>query len=276
MPSLENHNIHSQTQFLIKFCKELVKFLYNLILVLIGKEDAKKLLEPLQLLFQFIFQAKVTIYLIIVNILVYYIFLIFIMMGKINSDIIYNYIWYPSNILKLNFFPLLSSMFLHANAKHLFLNMFGIFIFGRIVEHKIGPFKTLFIYFFAGFVSTMFTSLIYLFFIPNDTGSLGASGALMGLVSAAIVLAPFYLTYNLIIPIPVMVMGWITLFSDLKGLLSPIQDNIGHLAHLFGFFSITICYYFLGEHQQHEIKIGYIVNMVSLLVFGAIAVYILL
>ena len=140
------------------------------------------------------------------------------------------------------------------------MNMFGIFIFGRIVEHKIGPFKTLFIYFFAGVISTLFTSIIYLFFIHDNTGSLGASGALMGLVSAAIVSAPFYLTYNFIIPIPVMILGWITILSDLKGLLSPVQDNVGHLAHLFGFFSVTLWYYFLGEHQQHEIKIGLIVN----------------
>ena len=150
--------------------------------------------------------------------------------------------------------------------------MLGIFVFGRIVEHKIGPFKTLFIYFFAGIISALFTSVLY-FFLGNNTGSLGASGALMGLVSAAILLSPFYLSYQLIFPLPVMVLGWMTLYADVLGLISPVRDNIGHLAHLFGFFSIALGYYFLGEHQRHELHIGFIVNIVSLCLFAALFLY---
>ncbi len=267
MSSLENHSIKSQTEFLITFCKEFVRFLYNLILVCVGRQEPKVLVEPLRLLYDFIFQAKVTIWLIIANVVIYYLLLLLLYFGKINQDMVLSYIWYPTNIFTGHFIQLITSMFLHANAKHLWLNMLGIFIFGRIVEHKIGPFKTIFIYFFAGVFSAIATSLIYLLISNNNTGSLGASGALMGLVAAAILFAPFYLTYQLLIPLPVMVVGWMAVYADFVGLISPANDNIGHLAHMFGFLSITVGYYLLGEHQQHEMHIGFIVNMISLVLF---------
>ncbi|TDE13947.1 rhomboid family intramembrane serine protease [Dyadobacter psychrotolerans] len=47
-------------------------------------------------------------------------------------------------------FQFISYMFLHADFGHLFSNMFGLFMFGPLLEREWGPKKFLFFYFFTG------------------------------------------------------------------------------------------------------------------------------
>ena len=154
--------------------------------------------------------------------------------------------------------------FLHADPIHLLVNMLGIFIFGRVVERKLGPIKTGLIYFGALIISSLFSSLINLFILKNNVPGIGASGALMGLVAAAILLDPFYITYELIIPLPVMVVGWIAIYADLTGIINRVQDNIGHFAHLGGFISIALLMFLLGVDDRRKLAKGLLINLVSL------------
>ena len=61
---------------------------------------------------------------------------------------------YPSDLLTFRFHTLITSGFLHADIFHLLGNMLGIFIFGRVMERKLGFFKTFLIYFGALIIST--------------------------------------------------------------------------------------------------------------------------
>jgi membrane associated rhomboid family serine protease len=164
---------------------------------------------------------------------------------------------------------------LHANLSHLLGNMLALFIFGRVVERKLGIIKTLFIYFGALVISGIFTSLINGLILNDNTPGLGASGAIMGLIAAAILLDPFYLTYEAILPLPIMLVGWLTIYADIIGILNPIKDGIGHFAHLGGFLSVGILLYLFGIDERKKMRTGLIINIASFIAIAVIYFFLL-
>lgn len=82
-------------------------------------------------------------------------------------------------------YRLLSSTLLHANFHHLFYNAFALYMVGYALENMVG----LRWYFVIFFLSGLGGSLVSLFFGPEQALSLGASGAIMGLMGAAMVIS---------------------------------------------------------------------------------------
>jgi membrane associated rhomboid family serine protease len=76
-----------------------------------------------------------------------------------------------------------AAMFLHANEWHLGLNMYGLLLLGRFVEDLAGASRFFVIYFLGGLVGAAATTLI-----GAGALSVGASGAIMGLLGALIVI----------------------------------------------------------------------------------------
>jgi len=174
---------------------------------------------------------------------------------------------YPGNLVEGRWWCLITSGFLHSSGAHLFMNMLGVFIFARIVERQLGAGKTLFVYFGALFLSMLFATTIYSFLLQKNVAIIGASGAVMGLISAAMLLDPFKVTYEMIIPLPAMFKGWLFLYADIKGMLGGEQDGVSHLAHLCGFLSVGLLVYFLSKKDKKLMRTGLIVNIVSFIVF---------
>lgn len=81
------------------------------------------------------------------------------------------------------YYRLLSCMFLHAGIVHLAFNMYALLVVGPLVEKVYGKLRYTFIYFFSGIAS----SLLSYFFSPNI--SIGASGAIFGLLGATLIFA---------------------------------------------------------------------------------------
>jgi membrane associated rhomboid family serine protease len=75
---------------------------------------------------------------------------------------------------------LLTAMFLHANFLHLGMNMYGLYILGPVLEREIGTWRFLAVYFVAG----IFGFAVSLIFLEPRSPTLGASGALFGLMGA--------------------------------------------------------------------------------------------
>ena len=94
------------------------------------------------------------------------------------------------------------------------------------------------------------------------------------MVATAILLEPFYLTYDFGIPIPIMVYGWIAIAADVVGIIHPLDEGIGHFAHLGGFVSVAVLGYFLSNEEQHKLRTGLFINLISLAL--AVAIYFLL
>ena len=83
--------------------------------------------------------------------------------------------------------PLLTSMFLHASWLHLIGNMWVLWIFGDNIEDTLGHFGYLVFYLVSGLAA----SLLHIALNPNSTiPSVGASGAIAGVMGAYFLLFP--------------------------------------------------------------------------------------
>lgn len=126
-----------------------------------------------------------------------------------------------------------TSGFLHVDISHLFFNMFTLYFFANVVVNGFGPVKFLIIY----FISLIGGSLLALFFHKNEPyySAVGASGAVTGVLYAAILLNPNMQLGIMFIPIPLpaYVLGIAYLLYSIYGMKSRL-GNIGHTAHFGG------------------------------------------
>lgn len=128
---------------------------------------------------------------------------------------------------------MLTSGFLHVDLSHLFFNMFTLYFFAEVVIRWLDAGSFLLLY----FVSLMAGSLLALFFHREEPhySAVGASGAVTGILYAAILLQPSMQLSILFIPIPLpaYVFGIIYLLYAIYGMKSR-ADTIGHTAHFGG------------------------------------------
>ncbi len=127
----------------------------------------------------------------------------------------------------------ITSGFLHVDIAHLFFNMFTLYFFANTVIGWFGAFKFILIY----FSSLMGGSLLALFFHKDEPyySAVGASGAVTGVLYAAILLNPDMQLGIMFIPIPLpaYVLGIGYLLYSIYGMKSRL-GNIGHSAHFGG------------------------------------------
>ncbi len=119
---------------------------------------------------------------------------------------------------------IVTSVFAHGSLEHLIFNMFALALFGFILETIIGTQKFLLLFFTAGIVSS-FAAMVY----PS---SLGASGAIFGVMAALAILRPRQVVWFWGVPIPMIITLIIWTLIDLVGLFVP--SNIANAAHLAG------------------------------------------
>lgn len=81
------------------------------------------------------------------------------------------------------YYRLFTAMFLHGGLMHLVLNMYALFALGPLLENVYGKGKYIIIYLASGIVSSIFS---YKF---SDAVSIGASGAIFGLLGATLIFA---------------------------------------------------------------------------------------
>lgn len=131
-------------------------------------------------------------------------------------------------IADLELYRLITPMFLHANLLHLGFNSYALHLFGRDTEMIFGRVRFLIIYFAAGITGTVGS------FLFNDNISVGASGAIFGLIGANLYL--FTLNkevYRRIFGNDIfMLLG----INVVYGFINPMIDNTAHLAGMFGGF----------------------------------------
>ncbi|MBX4212152.1 rhomboid family intramembrane serine protease [Candidatus Pacearchaeota archaeon] len=132
-----------------------------------------------------------------------------------------------------------TSMFLHAGVAHIVGNMWFLYIFGDNVEDRLGHVTYLFFYLLAGVFATL---AHYLLNIGSVIPSVGASGAISGVLGAYIVFFPnagVYVTGGGGVGrvSAFMMLGlWFLfqLFSGAAGLFGA-QSGIAFFAHIGGF-----------------------------------------
>jgi len=141
---------------------------------------------------------------------------------------------------------MLTSGFLHVDQTHLFFNMFSLFIFADPVLNEVGVWKFLVIY----FGSLVAGNTLSLHFHKKEPyySAVGASGAVMGIVYAAIMLNPGMQLSFILFPVvsfPGYIFGVAYFLYSIYGMKKQL-GNIGHSAHLggaIGGFVLTLALY---------------------------------
>ena len=127
----------------------------------------------------------------------------------------------------------ISSGFLHVDWQHFIFNMFTLYIFASIVINQLGVFNFYLVY----IVSLLSGNLFSFYFHKNEPrySAVGASGAVTGILYAAILLNPGMSLYLYFIPIPIpsYIVGVGYLLFSIYGMKTRL-GNIGHDAHFGG------------------------------------------
>ncbi|MFD0975771.1 rhomboid family intramembrane serine protease [Salinimicrobium gaetbulicola] len=130
-------------------------------------------------------------------------------------------------------FRIFSSGFLHVDTGHLFLNMLTLYFFADVVIDSMGSLGFLLIY----LASLLLGNLLSYYFHKHDYSynAVGASGAVSGIIYAAILLYPDMSLYLFLIPIPIpaYVFGIGYMLYSIYGMKKQL-GNIGHDAHFGG------------------------------------------
>lgn len=131
---------------------------------------------------------------------------------------------------------LLTFQFLHFDGWHFVLNMFGLYIFGRVVEETIGRKNFFLLYLGSGVVGGVLQLLLGLV-SPTQFGApvVGASAGVLGLVAAFALLNPDReILLFFVLPIRARHFLWIAGGISVFYILVPADPGIAHGAHLGG------------------------------------------
>ena len=149
----------------------------------------------------------------------------------------------------------LTYMFLHANFSHLFFNMFAVWMFAPVIENEWGAKRFALYYFVCGLGAALIQELVWMAMLSHMSvtydpaalahyayfmNTIGASGAVFGILFAFGWLYPDVPMFLLFIPIPirarvfVIIYALIELFAGLGSAAGFTADNVAHFAHLGG------------------------------------------
>jgi membrane associated rhomboid family serine protease len=148
----------------------------------------------------------------------------------------------------------ITTMFLHADLSHLIFNMLPLWVFGRRVEDACGPWRFLAFYLLTGTWANILSVLVQ---SGSPIPSIGASGAIFGLMGAYLLLYPGgrirTLVFISFVPLWPRIRGiWVALYfvgvqiiPAIQILLKKANYNINYWAHLGGFFAAIFILLFL-------------------------------
>ena len=161
----------------------------------------------------------VTYILIFINILFY---ILSIISNSFYNSMVLN----PSKILNGEYYRLLSCIFMHGGIIHLLCNMYCLYVIGPQVESFFGKFKYIIIYLLSGIIGSLMSLCI------TNSISLGASGAIFGLLGSILYFGYHYRVY-LSQALKSQIIPLIILNLFLGFILSGV-DNAAHIGGLIG------------------------------------------
>ena len=101
-----------------------------------------------------------------------------------------------------NIFSILSFMFLHGGFFHLLGNMWSLYIFGDNVEDRLGSFRYIVFYLLCGITSGLSHLIVN---VHSNVPTIGASGAIAGVMGAYLILHP---NSKILTLIPILFIPW--------------------------------------------------------------------
>ncbi len=141
---------------------------------------------------------------------------------------------------------LLTSVFLHGSMTHLLSNLFALGLFGSILEKVVGTRRFLLYFFVTGLLASAASSFFY-------ASSLGASGAIFGVLGVLAALRPKMVVWTYGVPMPMFIAVAFWFLLDFAGVFFP--SNIANVAHIAGLFAgLAIGIFTRSSYKEPEKK----------------------
>lgn len=144
-------------------------------------------------------------------------------------------LFWPPGVNRGELHRFLTYGFVHGDGQHLLFNMITLYFFGQLIEQTYRPYLGpvgYALFYLGGLVVSVLPSYLKHRNDP-DYRSLGASGAVSGVLFSFVLLAPWSIIYIFVIPVPAIVyaVAYVaySLWAGRRG-----ADNINHSAHLWG------------------------------------------
>lgn len=151
------------------------------------------------------------------------------------------------------FWRFLTAIFLHGDITHLLYNMFALFFFGLFLEKYIGSRKFLILFLASGIIANVVAVNFY-------DSSLGASGAIYGVIGALTIIQPSLLVFAFGLPMPIIIASGLWIAGDVLRTFGAFGDtNIGTIAHLSG----IVIGFIYGFMLRRKLKISHQNNYVQ-------------
>lgn len=147
-------------------------------------------------------------------------------------------------------------MFMHGSFMHLFFNMFALWMFGRIMEQVWGAKKFLFYYFVCGIGAAVTQELGQMLgWIPMNACTLGASGAVFGILLAFGLTFPNEKIFIIPIPFPIKAKYFVFFYAAVEVFeFLAIKDGVAHLAHLGGMLFGALLIFYWKKNKDKDIN----------------------
>ena len=193
----------------------------------------------------------ITYFLIAVNIIF---FIVPILLGQY-SNIINDYCIHGPSIRGGQYYRIITGIFLHGSIWHLFFNCYALYVLGSQIENYLGRIKYVVIYLFSGIIGALFSMTF-----GKGVGSIGASGAIFGLMGALLYFGYHYRVYlgnvlkSQIIP---LILINLALGFMLEGI-----DNFAHIGGLIGGCMITMALGVKDKSSTFEKVNGWIITLI--------------
>lgn len=146
---------------------------------------------------------------------------------------------------------IVTSAFLHGSVTHILFNMIALYMFGGTIERTFGARNFTIYYFVCAIVASLLQLAVLWFAPPSQYGpTLGASGAIFGLLLAFGMLYPHEKVMLMFLPIPMpawlFVIGYAAVELTLG--VTGIEPGVAHFAHLGGMLGgIVLIQYWRGR-----------------------------
>lgn len=135
-------------------------------------------------------------------------------------------------------YRLITSMFLHGGFFHILFNMWGLYLFGSLLEQRIGRTHFLVMYFLSGLTGA---ALWLLTNWNSPVGCIGASGALFGVIISTAMFFPDIRIMLLFPPVPMKLKTFAIVYVIIEILMETSNvgkgsflGNVAHIVHLGG------------------------------------------
>ncbi|MGB9635300.1 MAG: rhomboid family intramembrane serine protease, partial [Candidatus Micrarchaeia archaeon] len=146
----------------------------------------------------------------------------------------------------------ITSIFLHGGFAHIFYNMFAMFMFAPLLEHKVGTKHFIIILLLSGITGSVLYYITVLLGIIPPLPALGASGAIYGILGALSILMPDLVIYFWFFPMKMRNAAILWILIEFIGSFNP-YSGIASAAHLGGLlFGIAYANLMLKRQETYD------------------------